>query len=132
MARALPPTSTRVPPVQSQFAKEIAFEKRLAEAEAKLHEHPDRVPVVLEKGTKHCDIEFQRVKFLVPADTVMAMFLQSVRRRLKLKPEQALFVFVNETLPAMNKLVGQIYQEHAADDRFLYLTLHTEAAFGSP
>ena len=38
-------------------------------------------------------------RYLVPADLTVGQFVYVVRKRIKLSPEKAIFVFVNSTLP---------------------------------
>lgn len=125
----LPPLPTRLPPQDSRFAREVTYEKRLAEAEAKLREFPDRVPVILEAAPRST-LTVDKRKFLVPNDVTMAQFLQTIRKRIKLTPEQGLFVFVDNALPPMTQDLSQVYQDHACNDRFLYLQINVESTFG--
>jgi GABA(A) receptor-associated protein len=53
----------------------------------------------------------------------MGQFIYVIRKRIKLKPEQAIFIFVNNTIPAATALVSQIYKEHRDADFFLEKTL---------
>jgi GABA(A) receptor-associated protein len=38
-------------------------------------------------------------KYLVPADLTVGQFVYVIRKRIKLSPEKAIFIFVNEILP---------------------------------
>jgi len=129
MKGVLPEVSKRLPPKESKFARDTIFAKRLGEAEDKLKEFPDRVPVILE-AAKSATVELDKRKYLVPASVTVAQFLQIVRKRVKLSPEQAIFLFVDNTLPPMSQLMSQLYQTHAANDRFLYIVYSTESTFG--
>lgn len=53
-----------------------------------------------------------------------------IRKRIKLAPEKALFVFVNNVLPPTSALMSTIYDEHKDADGFLYITFAGENSFG--
>lgn len=80
-----------------------------------------------------------------------------IRKRIKLSPEKAIFIFVDEVLPPTAALMSSIYEEHkdedgyvindiipgwlgegnsmyadgTCDDRFLYISYSGENTFGS-
>lgn len=130
LPRYLPPVSRRLPPTESRFAQEVGYEKRLAEAEAKLQEFSDRVPVILEAGPRST-LTVDKRKFLVPGDASVAQFFQTIRKRFKLTPEQGLFLFVDNMLPPMTHSMSQLYKDHACNDRFLYMQISSETTFGA-
>jgi hypothetical protein len=45
-----------------------------------------------------------------------------IRKRIKLSPEKAIFIFVDEVLPPTAALMSSIYEEHKDEDGFLYIT----------
>ncbi len=49
---------------------------------------------------------------------------------MKLNPEQAIFLFVNDTLPPTAALMSQIYEKNKDEDGFLYVTYSGENTFG--
>ena len=53
-----------------------------------------------------------------------------MRKRIKLAPEKAIFIFVNNVLPPTAALMSQIYAEHKDEDGFLYITYSGESTFG--
>ena len=60
----------------------------------------------------------------MPCDLSIGQFLYVVRKRLKLPAEQAIFLFVNGTIPPSSRMISQIYEEHRDPDGFLYLQVH--------
>ena len=42
---------------------------------------------------------FQRCRYLVPSDLSVGQFVYVIRKRIKLPPEKAVFLFVNNALP---------------------------------
>jgi len=60
-------------------------------------------------------------KYLVPADITVGQFVFVIRKRIRLGSEQALYLYVNETLPPTSAPLSEIYQQLKNDDGFLYL-----------
>ena len=105
------------------------FEKRLEECVRIRKKYPDRIPVIIErKNTKLADID--RHKFIIASDFTMAQLLYTIRKRLTLKPDQALFLMVNDTLPKSGELLSAVYKEHKGKDGFLYVKYDIESTFG--
>ena len=67
--------------------------------------------------------EIDKKKFLCPSDITVGQFQFVIRKRLKLEPEQALFLTVKEKfLPPSSALLSAVYQEFKDDDGFLYVS----------
>lgn len=52
----------------------------------------------------------------------MGQFVYVIRKRIKLSPEKAIFIFVDEVLPPTAALMSSIYDQHKDLDQFLYIT----------
>ena len=70
------------------------------------------------------------LRYLVPADLTVGQFVYVIRKRIKLSPEKAIFIFVNNVLPPTAALMSSIYDEHKDDDGFLYIAYSGENTFG--
>jgi len=116
--------------MNSKFAQEHSFEQRKAEAERIREKYPSRIPVICEKVDKSDIATIDKKKYLVPADLTVGQFIYVIRKRIKLSPEKAIFIFVNNVLPPTATLMSQIYEEHKSDDGFLYITYSGENTFG--
>mmetsp|Transcript_21033 Transcript_21033/g.74228 ORF Transcript_21033/g.74228 Transcript_21033/m.74228 type:complete len:125 (-) Transcript_21033:392-766(-) len=114
----------------SSFVKEHSFEKRKAEADRIRKKFPDRIPVICEKAERTDIPDIDKKKYLVPADLTVGQFVYVVRKRIKLAPEQAIFVFINNYLPPTASLMSAIYETHKSPDGFLYVTYSGENTFG--
>lgn len=112
------------------FKKMYTFDKRRDEAIHIKEKYPDRIPVIVEKNKGSTIMDIDKRKFLVPADLTVGQFIFVIRKRIKLSPEQAIFIFVNNTLPPTASLMSQIYKEHADEDKFLYVLYSGESVFG--
>ena len=71
-----------------------------------------------------------KTQYLVVSDMLLGTFLQIIKKRLILKPSDALFLFINGIIPVMTKTVEQIYNESADIDGFLYIQYSIESVFG--
>ncbi len=92
--------------------------------------HPNKVPVIVERAPSSNVPEIDKNKYLVPGDLTIAQFLALIRKRIKLSNDQALFIYVNGTLPATSALFSTIYGEHRDEDGFLYVVYTGESSFG--
>ena len=52
------------------------------------------------------------ITFLHTQDLTVGQFVYVIRKRIKLAPEKAIFIFVEETLPPTAALMSAIYEEH--------------------
>jgi hypothetical protein len=74
-------------------------EKRKSEAERIRAKYPDRVPVICEKADRSDIPDIDKKKYLVPADLTVGQFHYVIRKRIKLAPEKALFLFCSNSIP---------------------------------
>lgn len=95
-------------------------------------QYPDRVPVFVTRspstGDKLPDI--RKHKFLVPPHFIMAEFTFVIRKWLTLRPEMAIFIFINNTLPMSNMTIGELYMKHKDKDGVLRMCYAAENTFG--
>jgi GABA(A) receptor-associated protein len=89
------------------------------------------IKVICEKVEKSDIPEIDKKKYLVPADLTVGQFVYVVRKRIKLSPEKAIFIFVNNVLPPTAALLSNVYEEHKDEDGFLYVTYSGENTFGN-
>jgi GABA(A) receptor-associated protein len=116
----------------SSFKHEFRFQDRLDEAIKVLNKHPDKIPIICERSltaTIDCPIIDKR-KYLAPRHLTMGQFLYVIRKRLRLNPEKALFLFVNGTIPPNTSFINEVYNRHKDDDGYLYISYTQENTFG--
>lgn len=106
-------------------------EQRREEAERIMKKYPDRIPVFVEKRKGSTIPDIDKRKYLVPRDLTMGQFMYVIRKRIKLSADQAIFLFVNDTLRPAGELMSQTYKECAGTDNFLRIIYSGEAVFGS-
>jgi GABA(A) receptor-associated protein len=114
-----------------QYKEENDFAKRQAEGEKIVRKYPDRVPVIVEKSPKARVKDLDKKKYLVPSDLTVGQFYFLIRKRIQLRAEDALFFFVNNTIPPTSATMGSLYQEHKEEDNFLYIAYSDESVYGS-
>ncbi len=107
------------------------FESRKAESTKIRSKHPNRIPIIVEKDSKSNITAIEKKKYLVPCDLTMGQFQYVIRKGIKLDSNQALFVFINNTLPPTSQLISEIYQQNQDKDGFLYVVYSSENTFGA-
>jgi GABA(A) receptor-associated protein len=106
------------------------LEKRKSEAERIRAKYPDRVPVICEKADRSDIPDIDKKKYLVPADLTVGQFHYVIRKRIKLAPEKALFLFCSNSIPPNAALMSTVYEEQKDEDGFLYIQYSGESTFG--
>merc|ERR1712037_768796 len=120
----------RMPGMKWTYKEEHPFEKRRAEGEKIRRKYPNRVPVIVEKAPKARLGDLDKKKYLVPSDLTVGQFYFLIRKRISLRPEDALFFFVNNTFLPTSATMGALYQEHHEEDFFLYIAYSDESTYG--
>ena len=105
------------------------LEERKIESDKLKTKFPDRLPVLIKRGSDSVQ-EIDKKKFLVPIDITVGQFIYIIRKRINLPPEKAIFVFVKNALPPTSALMSAIYQKYKNEDGFLYVTYSGENTFG--
>lgn len=114
------------------YKENIPFNERRDESERIKNKYPERIPCIVELSSSIKDIVLDKNKYLVPNDLTCGQLLYIIRKRIKMGPEKALFMYVSEkNLPASSSLLSQVYNEYSDQDGFLYLRVEYENTFGS-
>ena len=115
----------------SDFKREFSFQKRCAESSRILLKYPDRVPIICEKSNGQLDLpDLDKKKFLVPLDFTMRQFILVIRKRMNLRHDEAVFLFVKDQIFTGAAIVGNVYKYLKDDDGFLYIQYAKESTFG--
>lgn len=78
--------------------------------------------VIVERA-KHSRIgDLDKKKYLVPSDLTVGQFYFLIRKRVHLRPEDALFFFVNNVIPPTSATMGILYQVRASSVDVLALS----------
>ena len=112
------------------FKKTHTFEQRKKENEKIRTKYPERVPIIVEKSKSSKINKIDKNKFLVPNYLTVGQFLTIIRKRLKIKESDSVFLFLNNTLPCYSNSIISLYDRYKDDDGFLYMQYTEESTFG--
>jgi GABA(A) receptor-associated protein len=103
-----------------------------AEIDKVMKKYPGRVPVYVKRADNVSSIlpDINRHKFLIPQDFTLHALQHTVRLYLKLKPEQSIFLFINNAIPTYTESLAELYEKYHDKDGLLYVTYSTENTFG--
>jgi GABA(A) receptor-associated protein len=94
--------------------------------------YPDRIPVIIENYPHSTLKILDKTKFLVPTDLTIGQLAYVIRKRIKLKPTESLFLFMgtkNIVAPTCANIYS-MYMENQDEDGFLYIMICEQATFG--
>lgn len=119
-----------MPRERSQFRRIHSISKR-CEVSAKLrNKYPNMLPVILETGGG-VPVTLEKTRYLVPSGTTVGKLLYEIRRDMRLRPEQAVFLMTEAgVMPPTGYTMLEVYERHANHDGFLYLLVSNESVFG--
>jgi GABA(A) receptor-associated protein len=116
---------------KSEFKENYKFEDRLQESNRIIEKYPDRRPIICEKSTSPYNLPIlDKKKYLAPYDLTVGQFIFIIRRRMKLNPDEAIFIFVNGLIIPTSAMVGNVYDYYKDPDGFLYIQYSKENTFG--
>lgn len=114
----------------STFKQSTLFEYRVEESKRVMNNHPTCRPVIVEPYGK-TNVTIDKSKYLVNEDLTIGQFLYVLRKKLKLPPEKALFLFVEGALVPSSVHIKVVYAYKRDKDGFLYMNYGFENAFGA-
>jgi hypothetical protein len=91
--------------------------------------HPELIPVIVLPSATQPRATLKVQKFLVGPHLTFGQFVASLRMQCKLREQDALFFFVQNTVPCNTMLLAQLHQQHN-DNGFLVFEYAEEATFG--
>ncbi|EAY08620.1 Microtubule-associated protein, putative [Trichomonas vaginalis G3] len=96
-----------------------------------LNKYPDHIPVIVERDP-HCTTlpDIKNKKFFVTKTLSVGNFVYCVRNRLDINEKDAIFLFVDNTLPNPSDNLGAIYEKHKSEDQMLHCTYSSDSAYG--
>lgn len=128
-----------ITPFQSQYT----LKQRKSESKKVLEKYPSRKPIIVEKQPalpnpfgrgkekeKTKEVWLTKRKYLVPDDLTIGQFMYVLRKRMHLRPEESIFIFIRNTTPQNNTLICELYDNFKDEDGFLYLYYSFESVFG--
>ncbi len=70
------------------------------------------MPQILIKRSEYLNGSSNPTRYLVPSDITVGKFVYEIRKHIKLGSEQAIFIFVNGTLPPTASLMSDLYERY--------------------
>ena len=95
--------------------------------------YPDRIPIfVLKSKSDKLLPNINMNKFIVPSHITISELMTVIRKRITLKPETSLFLFINEKIiPPASETIGSLYDKYQNEDNLLLIYYCGENTFGS-
>ena len=90
------------------FKSKHSFEDRFNETRTIMERYPDRIPVICERArnaSKDCP-DIDKHKYLVPKDFTLGQFVYVIRKKINIKPDEAIFLFVSNTIPSSSSIIS--------------------------
>lgn len=117
---------------EGDFKKEYSVEKRKMESSRIREKFNDRIPIIVEISKKCNGLPgLDKHKYLVPAELSVGQFQYVIRKRIKLPPSKAMYMFFNNNLCPTADTIKNVYDKNKdTSDGFLYTTISTENSFG--
>ncbi len=98
-----------------------------------VQKYPDKVPILVKPDPKIKDpaLLIDKQKFLVPRDLQVAQFIYVIRKRIRIRPEQAIFLFFGNHALNTTMTINEAYELYKnKEDCVLHATYACEATFG--
>jgi len=116
----------------NSFKNSNSFKERKVECEKILLKYPHRIPILCEKCPYSRDApSIDKHKYLAGYDLTVGQFMLIIRKRMCIKPEIGLYIFINGIIPSNSSLLRNLYSDFKDDDGFLYITYDVENTFGN-
>lgn len=111
------------------FKLQFTLEQRLQKIEEIKKKYPLKLPLIVE-ARKGSTLKLDHVKYLVEPDMTIGHFIYVLARRLKLKPEECLFLFVNNKIFPTDTEMREVFKTEKENDGFVYCIVSLEDTFG--
>ena len=113
-----------------KFIETYSFDQRFNESSKIKLKYPNSICTIVEKSPSSNIARIDKKKFLIPKDLTIGQFIYVIRKRINLLPAEAIFIFIDNTLPPSTCTFGNIYDKYQNKDGFLYIEYSGENAFG--
>ena len=113
------------------FKNRYPFKQRKHDCDQILLKYPDRIPILCEKNpySKNAP-DIDKHKYLVSYELTLGQFMLVIRKRMNIKPEVGLYIFINGIIHSNSTLLQELYLDFRDYDGFLYIEYDVENTFG--
>ncbi len=116
---------------KKSFKQEFTFKRRVEESTRMLSKYPDRRPVICEKAMYQPNLpNIETKKYLIPYEFTFAEFMYVIRKKMKLREDEGIFLFTNNQIVTSSSVIGEMYEHSKDPDGFLYVKYAKENTFG--
>jgi GABA(A) receptor-associated protein len=110
--------------------KNKSIDDRKKVAENIMKKYNGRIPVIIEQSKHSNKLPTDKTKFIVPEDMTVAQLLYMLRTKVKLKDNEAIFLFFDGDLLNTSLIMKEAYNKYKKADGILYIYFSTENTFG--
>ena len=114
----------------SYFIDKYTLEERICESTKVKLSHPTHICAIIEKSKNSTIKEIDKKKFLIPKTIKFIDVIYIIRKKINLSQSDAIYMFINDTIPSSNENIETIYNKYKNQDGFLYIKYDTESTFG--
>lgn len=112
----------------NEYWRDLSEEQKITQYTKINSKYPNHIAVIILNDK---DIDIEKNKFLVNGDITMGQFMFTIRKRVKINSEEALFLFLeNGQMPPNSELLSIVYNNNKSKSGFLILKLKKESVFG--
>lgn len=124
----------------NNFKKKYNFVERLKESKRILLKYPNHVPIIIKQSKNSKIPMIDKHKFIVPNEVTLGQFMYIIRKRIRLSPSKAMYLFVEHDIahgkkeyiiPPNTEIIGNLYNKYKAECLFLYVVINGENTFGN-
>jgi GABA(A) receptor-associated protein len=117
---------------ENNYKNIYTLQERKNEYEKIILKFPMRIPIILENNsTSNNNIpDIDKKKFLLPYDMTISQFLIILRKRIKISPTSAIYIFIENIIPSGPSIISDLYKSYKDEDGFLYMSYRGENTFG--
>ncbi len=111
--------------------EELSKEQQIIEAQKIKKNYPGRIPIILYKDVNCRNLpELDKNKFLAAREITVGEFVWQIRQRLPIDSSEAMFIIVNNTIPANTETLESVYDRLLGGKGFLIMIYSKENFFG--
>ena len=114
----------------TEFRTRYSLEDRIQTFKNLKAKYPERIPIIVNIDPKLKVNGNNPRKYLIDPTWTLSQLLINLRESIMLKSNQALFLFINNTMIPPNQLLTQVYDKYKDIDGFLYINCMPENTFG--
>ena len=120
--------------MKSSYKLEFTKKERLENSTKLIDQNKGQIPVICEKDEKSKMKALIKTKYLIKKEITVDQFIGTLRRKLQLDSNDALFLLANcqnnKYAIVGTESIGNIYDKYKDEDGFLYIIYSNEKVWG--